>query len=93
MIREEGYIVYTLPDSPVEITKDIVYIANMGKDLEIYTNTLSTINPPSIFYYASSAGKWYVPAESYEETEDWEEFKGQVLAFEYKTRLVREYKE
>ena len=90
MIKEDGYIVYTLPGSPKEYTKDVIYIKHMGKDLEVFTDTRITINPPSVFYYSGSLKKWLVPAENYEETEDWEVFAGAVLAFSYTTQMCQE---
>lgn len=59
MMREDGYIVYSLPKDPVAHTKEVCGIEHLGLDLQIYVNDIESF--PTAFYYVNKTRKWLVP--------------------------------
>ena len=79
MIKESGYIVYTLPGSSKERTKEVIDIGHLGRDLHIFVNDIES--EPSSFYYQGKTDTWLVPKPNSQG--NWKLFKGKVLKFNF----------
>lgn len=89
MMREDGYIIYSLPEDPnVVYTKEVRGIEHFYLDLQIYVNDIESF--PSVFYYVNKTGKWLVPFKTGNGEYDfeWKEFEGKIIAFKYSTYLT-----